>query len=86
MRRLVASVIMGVPAPESNESLAASIVKAIAFRAALAFLTASLYPASAAAPTCITDTRGRPSSVNACLLDPPGPPHAPLSEPQPAAD
>jgi hypothetical protein len=50
MRYLAIQLIVGIPAAEANERFIKSIIKAVAFRAALAFLTASLSPASAAAP------------------------------------
>ena len=57
---------MGFPGPDPGDSIALSIMKALVFRAALAFLTASVYPASAAAPTCATDTHGHPAAVTLC--------------------
>ncbi len=66
MRHLPAQFIIGFPALEPGDSLAMSVLKAIVFRAAIAFLTASIYPASAAAPTCRTDTHGRPAGISLC--------------------
>lgn len=67
MRYLLPQLIMGFPPPEPGEPLTVSVLKAIVFRAAIAFLTASLYPASAAAPTCATDTYGRPTGNSLCV-------------------
>ena len=66
MRHLPAQLIMGFPSPDPSDTLGMSILKALLFRVALAFLTASVYPAAAAAPTCLTDTHGRPAAVSAC--------------------
>ncbi len=54
MRHFLAQLIMGMPSPDPGDSFAVAIAKAILFRAALAFLTASVYPASAAAPMPVT--------------------------------
>ena len=67
MRHLLPQLIMGFPPPEPGEPLTVSILKAIVFRAAITFLTASLYPASAAAPTCAPDTHGRPAGKSLCV-------------------
>jgi len=74
MRHLPAQLILGFPTLEPGDSVALSIAKALAFRAALAFLTASVYPASAAAPTCTTDTHGRQTAASMCAVvhEPPG--------------
>ena len=88
MRHLVAQIIMSTPASDAHDSLTTSIIKAIAFRVALAFLTASVCPASATAPTCTTDTRGQPAGIDICTGAPgsnrPVPVAAPATE-QPAS-
>jgi len=48
MRRLLTQIIIGMPASDAGDSLATALLKAVAFRAALAFLTASLAPTSVA--------------------------------------
>jgi hypothetical protein len=66
MRHLVAQIIMSTPGSDAHDFLITSIIKAIAFRVALAFLTASVCPALATAPTCTTDTRGQPVGIDVC--------------------
>ena len=86
MRHLPAQLIIGMPWPDAGDSLAVSLAKAILFRAALAFLTASVYPASAAAPTCTSDIHGRPAGVSLCIAQAAaGPPNTVVAAPMPAA-
>ncbi|MFL5256733.1 MAG: hypothetical protein ACJ8AI_28335 [Rhodopila sp.] len=66
MRHLPAQLIMDFPSADPSDTLGMSILKALLFRVALAFLTASVYPAAAAAPTCLTETHGRPTAISAC--------------------
>jgi hypothetical protein len=67
MRHLVAQIIMSMPALDPHDPAFKLIIKAIAFRAALAFQTASVNPGLGTAPTCSTDTRGQSVAIDTCI-------------------